>query len=396
MRYTSILIVAAIVQWQNAALWQRMSWVRNPLAAPITPLSSIFQPSCIPSTVSPCMRQRMRAAGNFNPMALTVLRPKLSNRATRRVRSPSPEDPLSPPAPGRPANLFAGTSGWAYPTWKPGFYPDATVSLKKFLAATTPRSSTRSRSTTPSPRKLPQPRQLAGLARRKPRPASASPSKPRSASRTSAACVDCRRPGRRPSRICWSLPLPPAKQTRPRSSSNSRPTSKPTPRCWRTFLAAHPPSPPRKRPASPSSSATLPGSPKRPTPSCARPTPPLHRRNRRPRHPRGPHRPRTSPPSACAAPEATTPRRDRRLRRRFRAFTRRRAAKSTPTSSTRTNRPARSTPPLLAERSRVPGQTMTEFEPHSLPPPPLALERPPPDHRRQLPQPPNTLPCPHR
>ena len=28
--------VAAIVQWQNAALWQRMSWVRNPLAAPIT------------------------------------------------------------------------------------------------------------------------------------------------------------------------------------------------------------------------------------------------------------------------------------------------------------------------------------------------------------------------
>lgn len=22
-----------------------------------------------------------------------------------------------------PANLFAGTSGWAYPTWKPGFYP---------------------------------------------------------------------------------------------------------------------------------------------------------------------------------------------------------------------------------------------------------------------------------
>ena len=29
---------AAIVQWQNAALWQRMSWVRNPLAAPIPPI----------------------------------------------------------------------------------------------------------------------------------------------------------------------------------------------------------------------------------------------------------------------------------------------------------------------------------------------------------------------
>ena len=27
--------MAAIVQWQNAALWQRMSWVRPPLAAPI-------------------------------------------------------------------------------------------------------------------------------------------------------------------------------------------------------------------------------------------------------------------------------------------------------------------------------------------------------------------------
>jgi uncharacterized protein YecE (DUF72 family) len=28
----------------------------------------------------------------------------------------------SAPAPS-PPNLFAGTSGWAYPTWKPGFYP---------------------------------------------------------------------------------------------------------------------------------------------------------------------------------------------------------------------------------------------------------------------------------
>ena len=31
-----------------------------------------------------------------------------------------------------PARLFAGTSGWAYPTWKPGFYP-ATVRTKDFL-----------------------------------------------------------------------------------------------------------------------------------------------------------------------------------------------------------------------------------------------------------------------
>ena len=32
---TMILYVAAIVQWQNACLWHRMSWVRSPLAAPI-------------------------------------------------------------------------------------------------------------------------------------------------------------------------------------------------------------------------------------------------------------------------------------------------------------------------------------------------------------------------
>ncbi len=31
-----------------------------------------------------------------------------------------------------PANLFAGTSGWAYPTWKPGFYPKE-VPARAFL-----------------------------------------------------------------------------------------------------------------------------------------------------------------------------------------------------------------------------------------------------------------------
>ena len=31
-----------------------------------------------------------------------------------------------------PRNLFAGTSGWAYPTWKPGFYP-ADVPSRAFL-----------------------------------------------------------------------------------------------------------------------------------------------------------------------------------------------------------------------------------------------------------------------
>jgi uncharacterized protein YecE (DUF72 family) len=35
-----------------------------------------------------------------------------------------------PPSPG---NLFMGTSGWAYPTWKPGFYPQD-VPSRAFLA----------------------------------------------------------------------------------------------------------------------------------------------------------------------------------------------------------------------------------------------------------------------
>lgn len=40
----------------------------------------------------------------------------------------------TPPAPGSPypAKIFAGTSGWAYPTWKPAFYP-ATTPAKRFL-----------------------------------------------------------------------------------------------------------------------------------------------------------------------------------------------------------------------------------------------------------------------
>lgn len=32
-----------------------------------------------------------------------------------------------------PASLFVGTSGWAYPSWKPGFYP-ATISARNFLS----------------------------------------------------------------------------------------------------------------------------------------------------------------------------------------------------------------------------------------------------------------------
>jgi uncharacterized protein YecE (DUF72 family) len=40
-------------------------------------------------------------------------------------------EPIAPPQPSDlsaqpPRKLFAGTSGWAYPTWKPGFYPAKT------------------------------------------------------------------------------------------------------------------------------------------------------------------------------------------------------------------------------------------------------------------------------
>jgi uncharacterized protein YecE (DUF72 family) len=44
------------------------------------------------------------------------------------MKSIAPADVLAP----APARLFAGTSGWAYPTWKPGFYP-GTVPARGFL-----------------------------------------------------------------------------------------------------------------------------------------------------------------------------------------------------------------------------------------------------------------------
>ena len=46
--------------------------------------------------------------------------------------SPDPAEIYVPGAVA-PPRLFAGTSGWAYPTWKPGFYPPK-LSQKNFLA----------------------------------------------------------------------------------------------------------------------------------------------------------------------------------------------------------------------------------------------------------------------
>ena len=58
---------------------------------------------------------------------------------------PRPNQPrISPSGAGGPApipNLFIGTSGWAYPTWKPGFYPDG-LAQKNFLAFYSSRLST--------------------------------------------------------------------------------------------------------------------------------------------------------------------------------------------------------------------------------------------------------------
>ena len=65
-----------------------MSWVRNPLAAPKIPT--------LPQRLKPLPR---------TPQA----RPNASS-----------------------AHIFAGTSGWAYPTWKPEFYPAGTPA-KRFL-----------------------------------------------------------------------------------------------------------------------------------------------------------------------------------------------------------------------------------------------------------------------
>lgn len=50
-----------------------------------------------------------------------------------RSKSPQRQAVLDgPQLPVAPSRVFAGTSGWAYPTWKPGFYPEK-LSAKRFL-----------------------------------------------------------------------------------------------------------------------------------------------------------------------------------------------------------------------------------------------------------------------
>lgn len=83
-----------------------MSWVQIPLAAPIALLTRSFPPAG-----SLLARRRRRY--------LVPRPPKYIAAAADRLA----------PAPPK---LFVGTSGWAYPTWKPGFYP-ADVPAKAFL-----------------------------------------------------------------------------------------------------------------------------------------------------------------------------------------------------------------------------------------------------------------------
>ncbi len=67
--------------------------------------------------------------------------PSSSRPAAARPRKPNSAQPDSQitldsagiaEARRAPANLFVGTSGWAYPTWKPGFYPEG-LAQKRFL-----------------------------------------------------------------------------------------------------------------------------------------------------------------------------------------------------------------------------------------------------------------------
>jgi uncharacterized protein YecE (DUF72 family) len=53
-------------------------------------------------------------------------------QAPKRPRATDPSAIAAASLAPAPANLFAGTSGWAYPSWKPGFYP-ATVPARAFL-----------------------------------------------------------------------------------------------------------------------------------------------------------------------------------------------------------------------------------------------------------------------
>lgn len=84
----------------------------------------------------------------------------LPRAVPRMSRSASPAASGSRASlPSAPAGLFAGTSGWAYSTWKPGFYP-ATLPARRFLPFYA--SHLNSVEVNATFRKLPTPEQIAG------------------------------------------------------------------------------------------------------------------------------------------------------------------------------------------------------------------------------------------
>jgi uncharacterized protein YecE (DUF72 family) len=84
-----------------------MSWVRPPLAAPILP------------AIAPCSR------------ILLTRRYRLHNESSL-PRAPKTIAVAASALAPAPPNLFVGTSGWAYPTWKPAFY-STDVPTRAFL-----------------------------------------------------------------------------------------------------------------------------------------------------------------------------------------------------------------------------------------------------------------------
>ncbi len=269
-------IVAAIVQWQNAALWQRMSWVRNPLAAPTSP------PAVEPLTEPALAVERFCS-------------PRSSSRARKRIHRAGPADGPCPVP-----SLFVGTSGWAYPTWKPGFYP-AGLTQKNFLAFYSSRLTTVEVNYTF--RTLPTPKMLETGSPRPPAlplrlqgPAAhhaLQPAARRQHARRSVPGSACAGRRRRPARPA-ALPAAAQLQGRPCAARDflSLPALSGPPRLASRSSSATPPG--LRSPSSIASRST--------TPRSASPMP---ARTGRSRHPRGAHRRPPTPASACVAPAAT-------------------------------------------------------------------------------------------
>jgi uncharacterized protein YecE (DUF72 family) len=61
--------------------------------------------------------------------SIPTIRPRATHRTSGKLRAPVKQEPAKEPE----LPVYVGCSGWAYASWKPGFYP-ARTSAKKFLA----------------------------------------------------------------------------------------------------------------------------------------------------------------------------------------------------------------------------------------------------------------------